>query len=326
MRAAWYSEFGGPEVLQVGDQPTPTPGAGEVLVRIAVSGVNPVDWKRRSAKAEAPQDVLIPHFDGAGVIAATGEGIDATRKGQEVWVYEAFWQRPHGTAAEYCVVPAGRAVPLPGGADFAAGATFGIPALTAHRAVFADGPVQGQTVLVTGGAGAVGAYAIQFAKLGGARVIATVSSTEKADLARTFGADVTVDRKAEDVAGRVKELTKGAGVDRIVEVDFGGNYETSLAVIRENGVIAGYSSDSVPEVPLTFRNLMLKNITVRGVLVFNMPEKAKQAAIKDLQGWYADGKLDPHLGPRFPLADIRKAHERQQQGTVGNILVDVATL
>ena len=326
MRAAWYSEFGGPEVLQVGDQPTPAPGAGEVLVRIAVSGVNPVDWKRRSAKAEAPKDVLIPHFDGAGIIEATGEGVDAGRKGQEVWVYEAFWQRPHGTAADYCVVPADRAVPLPAGATFAAGATFGIPALTAHRAVFADGLVNGQTVLVTGGAGAVAAYAIQFASLGGARVLATVSSPEKAERATHFGADATIDRKTEDVAARVKELTKGAGVDRIVEVDFGGNYATSMAIIKENGVIAGYSSDSVPEVPVTFRNLMLKNVTVRGILVFNMPESAKQAAIKDLHRWYAEEKIDPYLGPRFDLADIRAAHEAQQQGPIGNVLVDVAKL
>lgn len=326
MRAAWYSKFGGPEVLEVGDKPTPGPGAGEVLVRIAVSGLNPVDWKRRSAKSEPPAGYLIPHFDGAGVIEAVGAGVDAGRKGQPVWVYEAFWQRPHGTAAEYCCVPSERAVPLPNNADFAAGATFGIPALTAHRAVFADGPVSGQTVLVTGGAGAVGAYAIQFAALGGARVLATVSSPEKAALATGFGADATIDRKAEDVAGRVKELTDGAGVDRVVEVDFGANYATSLAILKENGVIAGYSSDSVAEVPVTFRNLMLKNITVRGVLVFNMPERAKQAAIGDLQRWYSDGKLNPHLGPRFALADIRAAHEAQQRGPVGNILIDVATL
>jgi NADPH2:quinone reductase len=141
-----------------------------------------------------------------------------------------------------------------------------------------------------------------------------------------YAAGATIDRKTEDVATRVRELTKDAGVDRIVEVDFGGNYATSLAIIKENGTIAGYSSDSVPEVALTFRNLMLKNVTVRGVLVFNMPESAKQAAIKDLQRWYAEEKLDPYLGPRFDLSDIRAAHELQQRGTTGNILVDVAKL
>ncbi|MEQ9640079.1 MAG: NADPH:quinone reductase [Alphaproteobacteria bacterium] len=326
MRAAWYSEFGGPEVLQIGDKPVPAPAAGEVQVRIAVSGLNPVDYKRRSAGPEPLSEDVVPHFDGAGVIEAVGEGVDGARVGQPVWVYEAFWHRTNGTAAEFCTVPADRAVILPSGADFAAGATFGIPALTAHRAVFADGPVNGQTVLVTGGAGAVGAYAIQFARLGGARVLSTVSSAEKAGVAERMGATATIDRKTEDVAARIMELTDGAGVDRIVEVDFGGNYETSLAVLKVNGAIAGYSSDSQPETPVTFRALMFKNITVRGVLVFNMPESAKQAAITDLHKWYADGEIDPFPGPRYALADIRAAHEHQQRGPLGNILIDVADL
>ena len=328
MQAAWYEGFGpASEVLKTGHFDEPEPAPGEVQVQVATSGVNPVDVKRRGGgRGDMPAARMIPHFDGAGVIAAVGEGVSTEWVGERVWFYEANWGQAQGSAAEFTTVPAERTVPLPENMDFAAGACMGIPALTAHRCVFADGPVSGQTVLVTGGAGSVGSYAVQFAKLAGANVISTVSSDEKAELALSFGAAHTINYRGEDVAARIAALTDGAGVDRIVEVEFGGNLKTSIAALKVNGVIAAYASDAARDPAVPFYELVYKNITVRHVLVFNMPEAAKADAIADIARWSAAGELRHHIGPHFPLDQIALAHQTVESGSMGNVIVDVAAL
>src|SRR3712207_5393389 len=238
MKAVWYERRGAArDVLQFGDMEAPDPQPGEVLVRIHATGINPSDTKSRSGAGARPNPWprIIPHQDGAGVIERVGDGVDAGRIGERVWIYEAQLGRPFGCAAQYVVVSERNAVPLPEGVSFEEGACLGVPALTAHRCVHGDGPVEGQTILATGGAGAVGFYAVQFAKLGGARVIATVSREEQAQVAREAGADVIVNRRAEDVVGRIAEITgapDGRGIDRIVDVAFGANLETTLKVLK----------------------------------------------------------------------------------------------
>src|SRR4051812_31123632 len=218
MRAAWYERQGAAaDVLQIGERDRPEPGPGEVRVRIHASGINPSDTYGRAGTQPMAFPWVIPHQDGAGVIDAVGADVAPQRIGERVWVYEATYNRQGGTAADYCVVPAARAVRLPDGVDFEVGACLGIPAMTAHRAIFADGPVDGQTVLVTGGAGAVGSTAIQLLVWGGAAVLATVSSEEKASAARASGAAHVINYREQDVAAEVARLSGGAGVDRVVE-------------------------------------------------------------------------------------------------------------
>ena len=328
MRAVWYEENGeAADVLRFGDMDKPAPGPGELRVALATSGVNPVDCKRRQGgrgAMDAPR--VVPHFDGAGLVDALGDGVDEGRLGERVWIYEAQWGSARGSAADYVTLAADRAVRLADSVGFDAGACLGIPAMTAHRCVFADGPVDGQTVLVTGGAGAVGRYAVQFAALGGARVIATVSSSDKAAVAKAAGADEIIDYRAEDIAARIKEITGGAGVARIVEVDFGGNLETALAVIANNGVIASYASDSVLEPVLPFYRMVYGNTALRPVLVFGMPEDAKRHAIADITRWAESGELSHHMGPRFTLEDTAAAHQAVEAGAFGKVIIEIASL
>jgi NADPH:quinone reductase len=327
MRAAWYEKVGpAREVLEVGEMPDPEPGRGEVRVRIHASGVNPSDTKRRSGATEGmtfPR--IIPHSDGAGVIDRVGPGIEETRVGERVWTYNARWQRPFGTAAEYVVLPSQQAVHLPDSASFAEGACLAIPGMTAHRCVFIDGPVRGKTVLVTGGAGSVGHYAVQLAKWGGATVIATVSSEKKAAHAAAAGADHTIDYQKEDVAKRVKELTGGEGVDRIVEVDFGKNLPVSLAIIKNGGAIAAYSSTGNPEPKLAFSAFMRLNTTIRLVLVYSMPAEAKAQACSDIVRLLEEHTLINAIAKRCPLQEIAAAHEAVESGAyMGKIAIDLA--
>jgi NADPH2:quinone reductase len=325
MRAAWYERHGAAaEVLVVGTLERPEPGAGEVRVRVHASGVNPSDTYGRAGRmAPMPFPRIIPHQDGAGVIDAVGPGVPAQRVGERVWVYEATWNRPGGTAAEFTVIPAQRAVRLPDSVDFDAGACLGIPALTAHRAVFGDGPIKGQMVLVTGGAGAVGSAAIQLAKWGGANIVlATVSSDAKAATARDSGADQTINYKTQDVVADIQRLTNGEGVDRIVEVDFGGNLPLSLQIVKLHGTIASYASRGDPEPKVPFRALMTKNVTVHAILVYTMPEAAKVAGAADVTRALEEGALRPVIGARLPLERIAEAHAAVEQGTIiGNVVL-----
>ena len=326
MRAAWYEKTGpAAEVLQVGEMPVPEPGPSEVRVRVVASGLNPTDVKTRAGSRPMAFPRVVPHQDGAGVIDKVGPGVPAARVGERVWMFIVQWQRPWGTAAEFTVVPATLAVTLPRNTSFAEGACLGTPGVTAHRCLFADGPVAGQTVLVTGGAGAVGHYAVQLAKWGGATVIATVSSREKGARASAAGADHTVNYRTGNPAAEILDLTGGAGVDRIVDVDFGANLAVSLRVIKANGTIAAYASMGDAEPTLPFYALMTKNVTLRPVLLYTMPERAKDEAADDIVHLVEAGRLQHQIGVRFPLARIVDAHHAQESGQViGNIVVDVA--
>lgn len=328
MDAAWYEQQGSAEdVLRVGKMEVPSPGPVEVLVRVYTSGINPSDTKRRSAYRGQPMGFarIIPHSDGAGIIEAVGSAVSASRVGERVWLWNAQFGRPFGTAAEYVVLPAAQAVPLPERADFATGACLGIPALTAHRALFADGPIHNQTVLIAGGAGAVGHAAIQLAKWGGATVITTVSSDEKGAIACAAGADVVLQYPREDVAARVNEITQGKGVDRIVEVAFGPNLQLDARIIKPNGVIATYDSETEGYPPLPFFELMIRNITLRLILVYTMPDSAREQAITDIQTTLEAGVLRPLIGARFPLQKIIQAHQAiERRQYVGHVILDLA--
>lgn len=325
MRAVWYDRNGAAaDVLEVGQLPTPEPASGEVRVRLAASGINPIDIKRRrGARGQTAEGRTVPHFDGAGMVDALGHGVAQDRLGERVWVYEGQWQRAMGTAAEFVVLPERCVAPLPSSVTFVEGACLGIPALTAHRCVLADGPVDGRTVLVTGGAGAVGAYAIQFAKLAGARVLTTVSSDEKAEIAADAGADHVFNYRAENVVQRILDLPGGGGVDRIVDVEFGGNLEQSLAILKPNGVIAAYASDAVLEPKVPFYSLAYKSAAVRFVLVFIMPEAAKRQALADIAGWLERDQLRHAIARRFPLHEAAAAHEALERGVIGNVVLEI---
>jgi NADPH:quinone reductase len=329
MYAAWYEQQGPAEdVLHVGEMEKPSPGPVDVLVRVCISGVNPSDTKRRSAYRGQPPGFsrIIPHSDGAGVIEAVGSAVSASRVGERVWLWNAQFGRPFGTAAEYVVLPATQAVPLSDRADFETGASLGIPALTAHRTLFADGPIHGQTVLIAGGAGAVGHAAIQLARWAGATVITTVSSDEKGEVARAAGADVVLHYPREDVTARVSEITHGKGVDRIVEVAFGPNLQLDARIIKPNGVIAAYDSETEGYPPLPFFELMIRNVTLRLILVYGMPDMAREQAITDIQTTLETGVLRPLVGARFPLREIIQAHQAiERRQYVGHVILDLAT-
>lgn len=287
MQAICYDRAGpAEEVLESRSLPVPEPGQGEVLVRVAVSGVNPSDAKLRAGtRGPLGYPVIVPHSDGAGRIVAAGAGVDPARIGQRVWLWNAGWDRAMGSCAEYIALPAVQAVPLPAAASYADGACLGIPARTAHRCLLADGPVAGLDVLVTGGAGAVGAYAVQMAKLSGARVIATVSGPEKADHARALGADHVVNYRDSDPAAAILDATGGRGVDRIVDVEFGGNLAVTRQVLKDNGIIAAYGSMAAPEPTLPFYPMMFAAQTLRMVLVYKLPGAARAEAVADLTRW-----------------------------------------
>jgi NADPH2:quinone reductase len=323
MKAVWY-ERNGParEVLQCGDMPDPVPGAGEVLVRVHASGVNPSDWKTRSGSRPMAAARVIPHSDGAGVIERVGPGVDVSRVGERVWIWNGQWKRPFGTAATYIVVPLDQAVRLPDSTPFEAGACLGIPALTAHRAVTIDGSPEGQIVLVSGGAGAVGHYAIQFAKLlGAAQVIATVSSNAKADHARAAGADEIINYRDDSVAERVREITSGRGVDRVVEVDIAGNATLIPKIIAQDGLCAAYGSNAA-QACFDFGPMILSGAAVRFFIVYELSAAARERGVSDLTRWMEQGRVKHAVAKTMPLERAADAHELLEQGKViGNIVL-----
>jgi NADPH:quinone reductase len=321
MLAAVYKSTGPAGVLRVEEIPTPDPGPGEVRVRLAVSGVNPTDWKSRASGA-VDAGFQIPNQDGAGVIDAVGDGVDDDRVGQRVWVYFAAWKRPWGTAAQWTVLPAGQAVPLPDRVDFELGASLGIPALTAHRCLFADGPIDGLAVLVAGGAGSVGHAAIELAHRAGARVVASTSNDEKAELARAAGADATINYRDPDAAEQILAAV-GGGVDRVVEVALASNLELDIQVAAPHAAIASYATEAGGEVTLPVRRLMSPNIVVRFVLVYTMPADAVGLAVADVTRALADGALSTLPIHRFPLDEVGAAHDAVEGGVVGKVLIDI---
>lgn len=330
MRCAFYTRTGpAPEVLELGERADPEPGMGEVLVRVRASGINPADVKRRAGwlGAAMSHDLVIPHCDGAGEIVAVGDGVDRAHIGERVWLWNAQGGygtagRAFGTAAELIAIPSEQAVRLADELSFEEGACLGVPAMTAYRAVFADGPVCGQTILVNGAAGAVGHFAVQLATAGGARVIGTVSSEIAAAHVRSAGADATIDRKREDVAARVMELTGGRGVERVIEVDFGANHALDIAVLKVNGTIASYSSTSQPQPLFPYYAFANKGANLRVVQGFAIPGEDRlrgEAMLAELAG---KRRLKAAIGQTYPLAEIAAAHLKVEQGgNLGNIVV-----
>ncbi|GAA2142827.1 NADPH:quinone reductase [Actinomadura napierensis] len=335
MKAIIYRDNGGPDVLQLVDRDLPAPCPGEVRVRVAVSGVNPADWQARSGTAMAFPEVT-PHLDGAGVIDAVGEGVDQGRVGRRVWLFMAAAGRPTGTAAEFTVVPAERAVPLPDGVGFEAGASLGVPALTAHRAltVAEDGPrrlrpgaLGGRVVLAAGGAGAVGHAVIQLARWAGATVIGTVSGPEKARLATAAGAHHVINYREGDPSAAIREVAPD-GVDIVAEVALGANLALDLAVLRPRGTVSTYANDGGRSVELNVPQNMVLNTRFQFLVLYTAGPEATSAAAEDVAAAVSDGALPvgaEHGLPlvRFPLDRTADAHRAVENGTVGKVLVDV---
>lgn len=325
MRAAYYERQGkASAVLRLGEFPDPQPAPGEVRVRIHASGVNPSDIKARTGfSGPAKFPLVIPHQDGAGVIDAVGAGVAATRIGERVWLYEAQYQRAFGTAAEYAIVPTQQAIALPDNCSFEVGACLGVPALTAHRCLFADGELKGRAVLVQGGAGAVGTASILLAKWAGAWVAATVSSPAQAEAARRAGADIVIDRWSQDVAMIVKSETDMRGVDRIVDVSLQDNLEIDLQCLANGAVISAYAMQTASDhLPLPLLRAMIAGSAFRFVYIYTVPAAAKLAAVSAIGQCLADGAYAPTIGLRLPLERIVEAHEAQESGRViGKIIV-----
>ena len=323
MRAAYY-ESNGParEVLRVADVETPQAGRGEVRVRLRTSGVNPSDVKSRAGltrKIAFPR--VIPHSDGAGEIDAVGEGVSPARVGERVWVWNGQWRRPFGTAAEWIVLPSEQAVRLPANVTMEAGACLGIPAYTGYQGVLLARAKEGSTVLVAAGAGAVGHYAIQFAKKRKATVITTVSSPAKAEIARAAGADHVIDYKREDVGERVMAITAKRGVDAVIEMDLAANARLLPTVLAPNGVVAVYGSGAA-EASIPFQFLLQNSITLQFFLVYLMPAEMRQRATADITQMLEQGELIHNVAQTFDLGDIVAAHEAVESGkAMGNIVV-----
>lgn len=326
MKAITYSAFGLPEdVLSLQEIGTPDPAAGEVRVALQYSGVNPSDAKARAGSrpgvTKPAFDLIIPHSDGSGVIEAVGDGVDPARIGQRVWIWNGQWQRAFGTAAEAICLPSDQAVALPDGVSFEAGATLGIPGLTAAHAVFGGGEIAGQTLLISGGAGAVGHNAVQLAKWGGAKVIATCSESAF-DRVRAAGADHVLDYRAPDLAAQVMALS--AGIDRAVEVEFGVNAALLAEVMKPNGTVAAYGSqlDMAPTLP--FGPMLFKAITIDIVLIYILPDAPRAAAIGKLHSALAEGALSPAIHEILPLEQAAEAHARvMTPGRNGAVLLKI---
>lgn len=325
MRAVWYDRTGAAaDVLVTGELPDPHPGPGEVRVRVHRAGLNPRDVKRRAGLGDRvmTNPRVIPGDDGAGIVDEVGREVDPARLGERVWVYFANYQRPFGTMADYVVVPGRQAVPLPQDVSFDEGACLGIPALTAHRCVHVDGPVAGQSILVTGGAGAVGHYAIELAKEAGAFVVATASTPDKLDGARAAGADAVVDRYAPDPAQAILRAAGGRRIDKVIDVAFGVNLPVSAEVLAPNGVIVTYASQADPTPAVPFYPLMRMGAAIRMVSVFVMPQPALRQAVDDLVTLTGRGTLSHPVAARFPLEASVQAHQLLEAGNVpGKVLV-----
>jgi len=324
MRAAYY-EKNGParEVLKVGEVEPPRPGPGEVRIKLATSGVNPSDVKSRAGltrKIAFPR--VIPHSDGAGVVDMVGDGVSSARIGERVWTWNAQWKRAFGTCAEHVVLPAPMAVALPDQVSCAEGACLGIPAMTAAHAVAVAEAWAGSTLLISGGAGSVAHYAIQFAKSRGAVVITTVSSPAKAKLALDAGADHIIDYRREDVGERVMELTDQAGVDGVIELDLSANARLLPAVLRQRGVVVVYGTAGEAQIPA--QRLLINAITVKFIFVYELTGEERAAALATITGMLEDKRLISNVALAVPLDQIVTAHETVEQGkALGNVVVEI---
>ena len=326
MQAAWYERNGSAaEVMQVVEQPTPQPAAGEVRVKLHYSGVNPSDVKSRMARPLGGP-FIIPHSDGAGVIDAVGAGVDASRVGQRVWTWNAQWQRPCGTAAEYVCLPSAQAVVLPDGVSFQAGACMGIPGLTALQAVRLAGDVSHQTVLVTGASSAVGHYVTQMLKRRGATVIGTVGSEAKAAHAKAAGADHCVFYKTEDAVARVKTLTGGQGVDTIIDMDFSTTIQwMAQGIMRPHGHLVCYGSNPPADISVSFRPMLFNSFTLSFFLVYELTAQDRAVCVSELNQMLQHKQLMHTIAEEFSLAQVVQAHQAVESGKlIGNVVVRLA--
>ena len=326
MKAAFYRRRGAArDVLEIGEFPTPVPGPGEVRVRLHFSGVNPSDWKSRSGltAAAALAEPIIPHSDGAGVIDAVGPGVDAARIGERVAVWNGQWQRAQGTAAEYITLPATQTVALPPGTDFAAGACLGIPMMTALQAIRLSGATAGSTVLVHGGAGSVGHYVLQFARVHGIRVITTVSSEAKAAHAVRAGAEATINYRTEAVGERVRAFTAGRGVDAVIDVNYSANARLLPEIVRPHGRVVVYgSNDAQCTIPGLL--LMRNSVSVHSFLVYDLSQVDRNAVISEIGDALKARRLVHTIAKTLPLDSIAQAHELVEQGElIGNVVLSI---
>lgn len=327
MRAAVYTSGGeARDVLTLRDIPTPEPSSGEVLVALRYSGINPTDVRTRAAASPTrPGDVRVPHQDGAGYVERVGDGVDSALVGRAVWVFHAAHERLHGTAAEYVCLPLSQVVPLPEGVDTLVGATLGIPYLTAHLCAFdtvrssvGSAP---ETVLVTGGAGAVGAATVQLLRWSGARVVATASTEEKARAARLAGAHEVIRYRDEAVAERIRAVSPG-GVDRVVDVALAENLPSYVDALAPGAVVVAYAGGATtPEIPV--REFMRRNATLRFVHVYGAAPDRLAAAVADVSAALSEGAIAPVATTVLPLGRIVEAHEVVESGPFGRVLIDV---
>ena len=324
MRAAWFEAFGpADQVLTLGELDKPEAAAGEVLIRMKTTGVNPSDVKKRAGAFPNLLDdgLVVPHSDGAGVIESVGKGVSSQRIGERVWIYQAQFGRRFGSAAQYLAIDASRAAKLPENASFEVGACLGIPVMTSHRCVFSDGPVEGQTLLITGGAGRVGYYAIQWAKWGGATVVATASNAEDEATCRAMGADYVVNHREDNWGEAVLACIGDDKVQRVVEVEFGANLPQVMKCVAIGATIATYSSTVVKEPQLPFLQMMFMDLTLRMVIVYAMPEAAKTRAIADTCELLAQAKLQHRIAHSLPFEQMARSHELIEQGGFGGCVV-----
>jgi len=322
LRAVWYDRQGpAAEVLQVGELPAPEPGPAEVRVRVIRSGVNPGDTKKRRGwlGSSMPFPRVIPHSDGAGVVESAGRDVDPARIGRRAWVYGAQSYRPFGTAAQLTVVPEEQAVDLPDEVSEDLGACLGIPGITAHRAVFGDGPVRGQTILVQGVLGGVGSLAAQLARWGGATVISTVRRRGDLGQVPAWGQAVALDEP--DPARAIRALAPG-GVNRIIEVAFSDNVDLDAAVAANQAVIAAYATRQ-DRSGFAFWPMLFDNITIRLLGSDDFPAAAKQQAAADLTAAARAGALSVTVDALLPLEQAAQAHDRIDQGARGRVLLTI---
>ena len=326
MKAVWYTKAGkAADVLQIGELDDPMPVAGEVLVKIKASGINPSDVKiRAGARGELQFPRVIPHSDGGGEIVDVGEGVDKNRIGERVWIWNGAFGRADGTCAELISLPEFQAVKINNDVSYESAACMGIPASTAYYGLLANGPIKDKTVLISGGAGAVGFYGIQIAKLSGANVITTISNDEKAEIANNAGADKVINYKNENVLEEIMKYTGNDGVDRILEVEFGGNLPINEKIIKPNGIISAYGSMAEMEPKLPFYNLMFKGVKIDTYLIYSINQRFRKEIIEGLSKKLNANSLKHMVSQTFSIDDIVEAHEIMESGSIiGNIVIKI---
>ena len=326
MKAVWYEKLGdAKDVLQIGQIDDPSPDSNEVLISVKTSGVNPSDVKTRAgARGELQFSRVIPHSDGAGIIIDVGKNVNPNRVGEKVWIWNAAFGRPNGTCAELIALPEDQAVAMNDNVSFEAGACLGIPASTAYYGIFANGSIENKTLMVTGGAGAVGFYGIQLAKWAGANVISTVSSEKKAKIAKDAGADLILNYKEDDIVNSVLDYTKGDGVDRVLEVEFGGNILINQNIVKPNGTIAAYASATVMEPTLPFYNLMFKGIKINTFLIYSISKEERKTVTGGISKALNENAIKHIIASTHSIDSVVDAHYAVESNkNIGNVIINI---